>query len=238
MIDSDKIKLVMLITGTSKGVGNYLANYYLDKGFIVIGCSRSECDIINDNYTHIIADLSNEDEILNIFKIVRKNFKRLDFLINNAVVNPTDLNIALVPYKRIEHSFKVNVFAPILFCREALKIMSRNKFGRIINIGSMATKHEVPGTSLYTTTKSALIPFTRILSKEVYSLGITANVLSISAIKTDLSKNVKSSKLNEVLNKNAIKKYGDLSDVSNSIDYLIKEKSNAVTGQVIYLGGV
>tara|TARA_B110000240_G_scaffold166937_1_gene188504 strand:+ start:13428 stop:14144 length:717 start_codon:yes stop_codon:yes gene_type:complete len=238
MINSDKTKLVMLITGTSKGVGNYLANYYIDKGFTVIGCSRSECDISNKNYIHIIADLSSEKEILNIFKIIRKDFKRLDVLVNNAVVNPTDLNIALIPYKTIEHSFKVNVFAPILFCREALKIMSRNKFGRIINIGSMLTKHEIPGTSLYTTTKSALTPFTRILSKEVFSLGVTANVLSISAIKTDLSENVKGSILNDVLNRNAIKKYGDLSDVSNSIDYLIKEESNAVTGQTIYLGGV
>ncbi len=237
MSDPVYIKPVMLITGTSKGIGKYLAHYYLNKGYIVIGCSRSACEIENDNYIHIIADISDEVEILNIFKIIRKDYKRLDVLINNAVVNITDISVALLPYKTIEYTFKVNLFAPILLCREAVKLMSRNNFGRIVNMGSMLSKHEIPGTALYSATKSSLITFTRILSKEVYSLGITANVLSPSAIKTELSENVKQDVLMEVLNRNAIKKYGDLIDVSNSIDYLIKEESKSVTGQVIFLGG-
>ena len=169
MNDQIQIKPVMLITGTSKGIGKYLADYYLNKGFIVFGCSRSASEIENDNYIHIIADISHEHEIINIFKIIRKDYKRLDVLVNNAVVNTSDLNVALLPFKTIEYTFKVNVFAPILICREAVKLMSRNKFGRIVNIGSMLSRHEIPGTALYTTTKSALIAFTRVLSKEVYS---------------------------------------------------------------------
>ena len=215
MNDQIQIKPVMLITGTSKGIGKYLADYYLNKGFIVFGCSRSASEIENDNYIHIIADISHEHEIINIFKIIRKDYKRLDVLVNNAVVNTSDLNVALLPFKTIEYTFKVNVFAPILICREAVKLMSRNKFGRIVNIGSMLSRHEIPGTALYTTTKSALIAFTRVLSKEVYSLGITANVLSPSAIKTELSENVKQDVLMELLNRNAIKEYGALIDISN-----------------------
>jgi 3-oxoacyl-[acyl-carrier protein] reductase len=227
----------MLITGTSKGIGEYLANYYLINGFIVIGCSRTACKIKNDNYTHIIADISNDTEILNIFKIIRKDYKRLDVLINNAAINPAILNVAFLPYETIQKIFKVNVFAPIMFCREAIKLMSRNKFGRIINLGSMATRHEVAGEALYTATKASIISFTRVLSKEVSNLGITANVLAPSAIETDLSKAINQDALMEVLNRNAIKKYGDLIDVSNSIDYLIKKESKSITGQVIYLGG-
>jgi len=231
-------KSVMLITGTSKGIGKYLADYYLNKGFTVIGCSRSACEIENDNYTHIIADISNEDEILNIFKIIRKDYKRLDVLINNAAINSAILNVAFLPYETIQKIFKINVFAPIMFCREAVKLMSRNKFGRIINLGSMATRHEVAGEALYTATKASINAFTRVLSKEVINLGITVNVLAPSAIETDLSKAINQDALMEVLNRNAIKQYGDLIDVSNSIDYLIKEESKSVTGQVIYLGGV
>ena len=228
----------MLITGTSKGIGRYLVGYYLEKGYTVIGCSRSECVIDNVNYIHIIADISKEDDILNIFKIIRKDYKRLDVLINNAAINPAILSVAFLPYETIQKIYKVNVFGPILFCREALKLMGRNKFGRIINLGSMATRHEVPGEALYTSTKASINAFTRVLSKEVANSGITVNVLAPSVIETDLSKAINQDALQEVLNRNAIKKYGDFIDVSNTIDYLIKEESRAVTGQIIYLGGV
>jgi len=231
-------KDVVLITGTSRGIGNYLANYYLDKNYKVIGCSRAIFDIPNDHYTHIVADLSNEEDILNIFKIIRKKFKRLDILINNAAINPAILNVAFLPFQTIENIYRVNVFAPIMLCREAIKLMIRNKYGRIINLGSMATKHEVSGEALYTSTKAAINAFTKVLSKEVESSGITANVLAPSVIETELSKAIDQEALFEVLNRNAIKKYGDFNDVSNLIDLLIKEESKSITGQLIYLGGV
>ena len=233
-----QLKPIMLITGSSRGIGNYLANYYLNRGFLVYGCSRNDCDINHENYNHIIADLSIEEEILNVFRIIRKEHKRLDILINNAAINPAILNVAFLPYKTIHNIYAVNVFAPIMFCREAVKLMMRNKFGRIINLGSMATRHEVPGEALYTSTKASINAFTRVLSKEVASSGITVNVLAPSVIDTELSKAINEIALKEVLNRNAIKKYGDLIDVSNTIDYLIKEESQSVTGQIIYLGGV
>lgn len=232
------VRPVMLVTGTSKGIGQYLADYYLEKGFTVIGCSRTACVVEHENYVHLVADIANEVEILNVFKYIRKEYKRLDVLINNAAINPAILSVAFLPYETIQKIFKVNVFAPIMICREAIKLMSRNKFGRIINMGSMATKHEVPGEALYTATKASVIAFTRVLSKEVSSSGITANVVAPSVIETDLSKAINQEALQEVLNRNAIKGYGEFKDVSNTIDYLIKEESNAVTGQVIYLGGV
>ncbi len=237
MIDSKSTMPIMLITGTSKGIGEYLANYYLNMGFIVVGCSRNTCKIEKDNYIHFIADIANENEILNIFRIIRKDYKRLDVLINNAAINPAILNVAFLPYETIQKIFRVNVFAPIMFCREAIKLMGRNKFGRIINIGSMATRHEVAGEALYTSTKASINAFTRVLSKEVINSGITVNVLAPSVIETDLSKAINQDALFEVLNRNAVKKYGDLIDISNSIDYILREESKSVTGQIIYLGG-
>lgn len=236
--DAIQVKPVMLITGSSRGIGNYLAKYYLDRGFLVVGCSRTDCDIDHKDYNHIIADLSNEDEILNVFKIIRREQKRLDVLINNAAINPAILNVAFLPYKTIKNIYAVNVFAPILFCREAVKLMIRKKFGRIINLGSMATRHEVAGEALYTSTKASINAFTRVLSKEVASSGITVNVVAPSVIDTELSKAINEIALKEVLNRNAIKKYGDLVDVSNTIDYLLREESKSVTGQIVYLGGV
>ena len=81
-------QLVILITGSSKGIGNYLAKYYASKGNIVLGCSRSPFTEKIENYQHFQVDVTNEIEVKTIFKTIRKQYKRLDVLINNAAINP------------------------------------------------------------------------------------------------------------------------------------------------------
>ncbi|MFC2097386.1 SDR family NAD(P)-dependent oxidoreductase [Bacteroidota bacterium] len=229
---------IILITGTSKGIGNYLANYYLEQGNIVIGCSRSDTIISNNNYHHFTIDISNENEILELFKEIRKKFKKLNVLINNAAINPSISPLAFIPKNIIQSTFETNVIAPMIFCREAIKLMSKAKNGRIVNMSSMAMKHEVAGESIYTSSKAALSSFSRVLAKEVYKLGITVNVIAPSVIKTSLSDKIDQIALQSILNRNAVTSYGKMQDVSNSIDYLIQENSKTITGQIIYLGGV
>lgn len=226
------------ITGTSRGIGHYLASYYLNLGHRVVGCSRSRGTIVHNQYKHFEIDLANEDEILEMFKSIRKEYKTISVLINNAAINPAIIMSPLLPYETISNTFKVNVFATMLCTREGIKLMLKNKFGRIINLGSMASKHEVPGESLYTATKSAINAYTRVVAKEVAKMGITVNVVAPSAIETELSKQINRDALNEVLSRNAINEFGNFSDVSNIIDTLIKQESRSITGQLIYLGGV
>lgn len=229
---------VLLITGTSRGIGKYIAEHYCLLNYIVVGCSRTPTDFKHDNYHHQYLDISSEKDILEVFKFIRQKFKRLDVLINNAAINPAITSAALLPYSTIENIFKVNVFAPMLFCREAIKLMSRNKSGRIINMGSMASKHEVRGEALYTSTKTAMNAYTRVLAKEVYKLGITVNTLAPSALKTELSAKINQAALKEVLSRNAICDYGEFKDVTNTLDFILKEESSSITAQIIYLGGV
>lgn len=228
----------MLITGTSKGIGKYLVQYYLEKGYQVFGCSRTATDLNDPKYHHFISDVSDEKQILEIFKFLRREVKRLDVLINNAAINPAIVSAALLPYSTVEQVFKTNLFAPMMFCREAVKLMIRNKSGRIINLGSMASKHEVAGEALYTSSKTALNAYSRVLAKEVFRQGITVNVVAPAAIPTELSAKINQQALNEVLSRNAIQAYGSMEDVSSTVDFLISNESGAVTGQLIYLGGV
>lgn len=229
---------VVLITGTSKGIGKYLVEHYLKRSFFVVGCSRSEIDFKHPNYKHFKVDVEIESEIADIFKFLRLEKKRLDILINNAAINPAIISAALLPTEIIKRTFNTNVVAPMIFCKEAVKLMTRKKYGRIINMGSMAAKHEVPGEALYTATKAALSAYTRVLAKEVGKAGVTVNVVAPSVIKTDLSEKINQVALQEVLSRNAIHVYGDFEDVSNTIDFLIKPESSSITGQIIYLGGV
>jgi len=227
---------VMLITGTRTGIGRYLAEYYVAKPFRVIGVSRGETDLRAENYRHFCLDVRDERTVKDMFSAVRATYRRLDILVNNAGVNPVGPAL-LTPLHSAARAFETNCLGTFLLSREAAKLMSRNSFGRIINFSSMAVRHEVAGEAVYTATKAAVTAFSRVFAKEVYKLGITCNVVAPSAIDTTLSHAVDQHALREVLRRNAIPDYGRLSDISNSIDWLIRPESQAITGQVIFLGG-
>jgi len=229
---------VILITGTRKGIGRYVAEYYSQKDYNVIGCSREPIDFDLTNYEHFSCDITQEKEVKLMLTDVWKKHRRLDILINNAGVNLTLLPVLLVPYEKARKTVEINLLGTFLVCRESAKLMMKHRFGRIINFSSMAVKHEVKGEAIYTASKSAIISFTRILAKEVFSYGITCNVIAPSAIKTDLMNAVDQSELQKILESNAINELGEMTDVSNTIDWLIRPESEAVTSQVIYLGGV
>ena len=228
----------ILITGARKGIGKYLAEYYLDRGFSVFGCSRNPVDYSIPNYKHYSCDVSKETPIKQMIRDIKQTKGHIDILVNNAGVNLTLQPTMLVSYEKALKTVEVNLLGTFLMSREIAKLMMKNSFGRIINFSSMAVKHEVEGEAIYSASKAAIISFTRVFAKEVYPFGITCNVMSPSAIETDLMNGIEENALKNVLSRNAIKTKGKMEDVSNTVDWLIKPESSAITGQVIYLGGV
>ncbi len=225
-----------LISGTSRGIGKHLAEHYAALGHRVYGCSRSAGPEI-EGYTHFAIDVSDESAVKVMFAEIRKAGGRLDVLINNAAINPSIAPAILTSAAGMMRTLETNFLGTFLLCREAAKLMSRNRFGRIINMSSMAAFHQVAGEAPYTVSKAAVTAFSRVFAKEVSGLGITCNVLAPAAIPTDLSAAVDETALRAVLARNAITEMGALTDVSNATDWLIRPESHAVTGQVIYLGG-
>jgi len=232
------VRPVMMITGTRKGIGKGLVEHYLEQNFYVIGCSRGEVDFSAENYLHFTLNITDEIAVKKMFKTIRKDYGRLDVLINNAGVNYALSPVLLVPYESALKTIEINLLGTFLMSREAVKIMMKKSFGRIINFGSMAVRHEVKGEAIYTASKAAIGSFTKVLAKEVYHNGITCNVISPSAIDTDMMKNIDRNALSEVLGRNAVPNLGKTEDIINTIDWIIKPTSETITGQTIYLGGV
>lgn len=232
-----KNKKIILITGTSKGIGKYLAEYYCGKGHVVTGCSRNESEIKNDNYTHFLLDVTDGKKVKELFLHIRKNYDRLDVLINNAGIASMN-HVMLTPSETVKKIFETNFTGTFLFCREAAKLMSKNKSGRIINFSSVAADLAIEGEAIYAASKSAVETFTKILSKELSAFGITANTIGLTPVKTDLIKNVPVVKINNLLEKLTVKRFAEFTDISNITDFFIREESNFITGQHINLGGV
>ena len=228
---------ITLITGTRKGIGKYLVDYYLDKGHMVIGCSRSAPDWEKENYFHFEADVSDEKSVKLIFSFIRKTFGRLDNLINNAGIASMN-HVMLTPLKTIHNILNTNVVGSFLFCREAAKLMSTSRYGRIVNFTTVATPLCLEGEAIYAASKAAVKSLTEIMARELAPYNITVNSIGPTPVDTDLIKSVPQDKMDALVNRQAIPRKGLEKDIANVIDFYLQESSDFITGQNLYLGGV
>ncbi|HXH08805.1 MAG TPA: SDR family oxidoreductase [Alphaproteobacteria bacterium] len=228
---------VILITGTSKGIGHYLARYYAGKGLSTVGCSRRPCDIQLHNYQHILADITDEEQVRRLVRSVERQYQRLDILINNAGTASMN-HVLFTPGDTVRRILETNVVGTFLLCREAARVMRKRRYGRIVNIGTVAVPMRIEGESIYAASKGAIVTFTQILARELAPFNITCNVVGPTPVETDLIKSVPPEKIQRIVDAMPIKRLGTLADISNVIDFFIREESDYVTGQVIYLGGV
>ena len=228
---------VIIITGTRKGIGNYLAQQYLADGDIVYGCSRRNCDIEHPNYKHVRLDVSDEPSVVEFVRNVYKEQKRIDVLINNAGMASMN-HVLLTPKATAERVFNTNFMGTFLMSRECAKYMIKKKDGRIVNYSTVAVALNLQGELVYSSSKAAIEQLTRVLAGEIGESGVTVNAVGPTPVDTDLIKNVPANKIDELKSRQCIKRLGTFEDVKNVIDFYLRPESNFITGQTIYLGGV
>lgn len=230
-------KPVTLITGTRKGIGRSLVDHLVDRGHAVIGCSRGEPDWEKTGYRHVIADVADEAQIRGLFSVVRKEFGRLDNLINNAGIASMNHSL-LTPVSTVRKVLETNVVGCFLLCREAAKMMQRKKYGRIVNFSTVAVPLKLEGEAAYVASKSAVEALTDVLSREFADFGITVNSIGPVPIATDLIRGVPEEKIQKIVDRQTIRRLGTVDDVANVVDFYLRPESNFITGQHIYLGGL
>lgn len=228
---------VALITGTRKGIGKFLVEHLVARGYAVEGCSREAADWTLKGYTHHLADVADEGQVKAMLADIRKRRGRLDVLINNAGIASMNHTL-LTPTSTVQRILNTNYVGAFVLIRESVKLMQKHRYGRIVNLGSVATPLRLEGEAVYAASKAALVNLTQILAYELAGFGITVNLVGPTPIDTDLIRGVPGDKMKALINRLAIKRLGRMEDVSNVIDFFIRPESEFVTGQVIYLGGV
>ncbi len=230
-------KRVILITGTSRGIGHTMAEYFLARGDVVCGCSRAPATIQHADYSHFELDVSDEAGVVKMVRAVERQHHRIDVMLNNAGI--ASMNHALLSTAATARTiFATNFLGTFLFCREAAKIMVRQKSGRIVNFATVATPLRLEGESLYAASKAAVESFTQVLARELGPTGITVNAVGPTPVPTDLIKNVPKEKMDALLARQAIRRFGSTEDVINAVEFFISPRSSFITGQTLYLGGV
>lgn len=229
---------VALVTGTSRGIGRALATHLAQKGMHVIGCSREGgVDLGLPNYQHFAANVTDEKAVQAMLHAIRKQFGRLDILINNAGVAAMN-HFLLMPTETARRLLEVNVLGTFIVTREAARLMQKNRYGRIVNMSSVAVPMRIDGEAMYAASKAAVVSFSQVIARELASFNITCNVLSLPPIETDLIRGVAKEKIQQIVDRLAIKRLGRFEDVAHAVDFLVSPSSDYVTGQTLCLGGV
>lgn len=227
---------VILVTGARKGIGRFLAEHYVAQGWRVEGCSREKVSDLPAAYVHHCVDVADEAGVLSMMDSIRQRHGRLDALVNNAGIASMN-HCFLTPIATVERILRTNVAGSFLLIREAAKLMKLHRFGRIVNLGTVATPLRLEGEAVYAASKAAIESLTRTLAHELAPFGITINVVGPTPIETDLIRNVPKPKIDAIIQRLAIKRLGRLEDVANVVDFYLRPESEFITGQVLYLGG-
>ena len=230
-------KRIVVITGTSRGIGRGLAQHFLRQGNVVCGCSRQPATIRHRQYRHFTLDVVDEKAVVAMIHAVVTEHGRIDVLVNNAGIAAMN-HALLTPVAVARGIFETNFLGTFLFCREAAKAMLRHKTGRIVNFATVATPLRLEGEAIYAASKAAVESFTQVLARELGQTGVTVNAVGPTPVPTDLIKSVPPAKMEALLARQAIRRFGTIKDIINVVDFFVAPQSEFITGQVVYLGGV
>lgn len=237
-----------LITGSNRGIGLATLIKLSENGADIIACAReknvdfekkiSEISKNNkNNITPIYFDLNNEEEIERGLKEIEKISNTIEIIINNAGINQIS-SFQMTSLKKVKEVFQVNLFSNFSITQRLMKILIKNKKGSIINISSNAAYECDAGRSCYSASKSALIAFTKVLSKELGPFNIRVNAIAPGLTKTDMMNDKMSKKLiDDTINKIPIKRAANPEEISNVILFLASDLSSYITGEIINVTG-
>ncbi len=228
---------VVLITGSRKGIGRYLVEHFLRRGAFVEGCSREGDDCIEPDYHHHRVDVTNEHDVRAMVADVADRHGRLDVTINNAGIASMNHSL-LTPGPTVERVMATNFYGTFLVARESAKLMRRRRFGRIVNVSTVAVPLQLEGEAAYVASKSAVVALTQVMARELAEFGVTCNVVGPTPIETDLTNSVPREKIDQIISRLAVKRLGRFEDIANVVDFFVRPESELVTGQAVYLGGV
>jgi 3-oxoacyl-[acyl-carrier protein] reductase len=227
---------VAAITGASKGIGQALTADFLARGYVVHGCSRSPHSNQPEGYHHAELDVADEAQVTRWMRSIKSATGRLDVLVCNAAYAPATQLMAMTPGSMFEEVMRTNAFGTYFACREAAKVMMRQRYGRIITVSSMAASLHLEGTSAYASSKSAIVEMTKVLARELAGAGITCNVLSISMYMTEAVDALGETVIARALDRLTIKRPLTTEEICHVVRFFSAPEAGAVTGQVVQLG--
>lgn len=239
------IQRVALVTGASRGIGAAIAQALGKQGRHVVLTARN-ADKLQEVASAITAsggaasvmpcDVNDHAKLAALIDAIFEQHKRLDIVVNNAGITRDNLVLRMSDAE-FDDVIATNLRAVFVACRAALRPMMRGKFGRLVNIASVAGLVGNAGQANYAAAKAGLIGMTKSIAKEMASKGITANVVAPGFIQTDMTDVLPQQVKEFALAATPMKRFGTPADIAAAVAYLCSEDAGFITGQTITVDG-
>ncbi|CAH0543184.1 SDR family NAD(P)-dependent oxidoreductase [Vibrio marisflavi] len=225
----------VLISGANRGIGLATAHTFKSAGFNVIATARKDSDIENlekSGFTSFKLDVSNTTDIDALYTELKNNEILPDILINNAGIAHLSL-LSRMSENQLQSTLDVNLKGAMLLTKKFIRNMSKNKFGRVINVSSILSSLPQKGFAAYAASKAGLEAFSRVTALEYADKGVTVNCVAAGFVNTDMIQNL--SNASELKAQIPIKSIAEANDIAESIFFLASQHN--ITGEVLQSNG-
>lgn len=237
---------VSIITGGATGIGYSVAKRLGTEGSRLVIVDQNaelgkqtvaEFNASDMNAILVIGDVSDEIVAENAVAQAKKNWGRLDVLINNAGITGDPGSIWELPVTEMDRVYRTNLRATYLFCQKSIPLMLKNDYGRIVNIASIAGKEGNPKMVPYSSTKAAVIGLTKSVGKELSDTGIRVNCVTPAVARTAMLDQTSPEVVDYMLSKIPLGRLVELSEIASLVAWVASEECSFTTAGVFDISG-
>ncbi|MBX3045002.1 MAG: 3-oxoacyl-[acyl-carrier-protein] reductase [Candidatus Kapabacteria bacterium] len=236
---------IVIVTGGTKGIGKAICTAFAGSGAKVYAFGRNipedkstftENQEINNLIDFVKVDVSNLESVTTAVGEIAKKEGRIDILVNNAGVTKDNL---LIRMSEDDWDFVMDINLKGTFnCIKAVsRTMMGQRYGRIINIGSIVGTIGNPGQANYSASKSGLVGLTKALAKELASRNITVNLLSPGYVATEMTQKLSEEQREYFVNNIPLKRVAQAEEIASVVMFFAGDGANYITGQVLHIDG-
>jgi len=234
-----------VITGGGRGIGKAIAESFARRGAnivvadVILDIAKEAADQISSLGVKTLplkADVSKAAEVSAMFESAAKEFQRVDVLVNNAGITRDGL-LMRMSEEDWDAVMAINLKGTFLCCKDAVRIMAKQRYGRIINISSVVGFMGNAGQANYTASKAGVIGLTKTIAREYASRGVTVNAVAPGFIKTAMTDALPENIKNEMMKIIPLARFGTIEDVAEAVAFFASAGAGYITGQVIHVNG-
>ena len=238
-------KRLAVVTGAARGIGRAIVLELLEQGRLVAGIDinaeqLAELEKVVAEAGHTVVtkclDITKSDELAIVFEDLAGEHGGIGILVNNAGITRDKLMMQMKD-EDFDSVINVNLRAAFMATTFALRSMVRNKFGRIINMSSVAGVMGQAGSSNYAASKAALIGMTKSVAREVGKKNVTANCIAPGFIMTEMTAVLPDAVKDAAKQIIPVRRFGQVQDVAKAAAFLASDEAGYVTGQVLCVDG-
>lgn len=236
---------ICLVTGASRGIGKAIALEFANQGAIVVGTATSESgadkinqylkDISPDSYGAVL-NVTDSESVTTLLAQMTTQVGAPQVLVNNAGITRDNLMLRMKE-EEWDAIMETNLKSLFRVSKACLRPMTKAKFGRIINIGSVVGSTGNAGQANYATAKAGLLGFTKSLAQEIGSRNITVNAIAPGFIKTDMTDALSDEQKQKLMTNIPLGALGTPENIAHATAFLASDMANYITGHTLHVNG-